>query len=383
MVDINLGGVISAAQAAGDELEAAVRAETAAQITALTGERDIAQAAANSAETKLADANRLLEEARAGGVRDGQRIVELEDLAAGLQRELTAARARIAELEAGNPDPDPDPDPPSPTKTALGYHCLWSDLNVRLAIVGTNNIHLYRVFADRMTTDGRREESKLREVIRRGWKPLVSYKTKNDSGAKVSANDIVAGAFDARARATAAFLASLDVEVDVAIDHEPWDDMSGADFVRTQERLIPIFAAHENIRCLPIIQGFPLDTATNRARFRTYQSDRLFGEGGYGLGGIDTYQPGSATNPGNVNPGSRIAPLLAMYDDMGFPDLHIAVGEWNAFTDAFFQSTMDTFAATERLEYACAFDKDLEVASLFTGRRLEIFKAMKASGKFL
>ena len=114
MADEDLGEVLSALTVWGNKREANGREASLAEIASLTVERDVAQTAANAAETKLADAN--------------QRVTELEERLAEalnantslratvdeLMRQLTAAKVEIerleAELAAGGGDPDPEPD---------------------------------------------------------------------------------------------------------------------------------------------------------------------------------------------------------------------------------------------------------------------------------
>ena len=114
-----------------------------------------------------------------------------------------------------------------------------------------------RIFAD--LASGPSSQIKLvEEAHAAGMLPVISYKVGGDvSGA-------IAGKFNAAAEEAAAKLASYGLPTAVTIWHEPYKDMSGAEYAALHQQLMPIFKRGE-LRVGPILNGWLLDNQSRRS----------------------------------------------------------------------------------------------------------------------
>jgi len=260
----------------------------------------------------------------------------------------------------------------SAAKKVIGYWAPAASYSSRLATVGPAGVKARRIYGN-LTTAGTDMSSQIVAAHNAGMMPVVSYKLGSWSIAQGQS-----GAADAAADATAAYLASFNKPTAVAIWHEPYDDMSGADFVALQRRLVPFFK-RGLLTVGPILHGWLLDTAANRTVFGTYLADDLLPV--YDYAGIDSYQTGSASSPGSTGPGDRIAPLLSLLSARGVPNIPIGVGEYNAFTAAMLRAASETFLSTPNLAWACMWDSTSGIAVQLSGDRLTAFQETKADAR--
>lgn len=259
------------------------------------------------------------------------------------------------------------------TKRIIGYWAPATDWSARLAVVGAAGIKARRIYAN-LSAAGNNMASQITASIGAGMLPVVTYKL---GGTSIDA--AATGAMDAWAQASANYLASLGTTIAVGIWHEPEDDMSAAQFLALQRRLVPFFAAKPSLKVgVPFLHGWELDNTSNRALFESYIADDLLTNGAYQWFGIDTYQTGTQASPGSITPDRRIDPLLSVLAAHGVPNMPIAVGEYNAWTTAGVQAAGEKFLATPQLWFACMFDTDGNMAAQLTGARLDAYRATKA-----
>ena len=86
--------------------------------------------------------------------------------------------------------------------------------------------------------------------------PVISYKVGGDAAGAAS------GRFNAVAEQAAARLASYGLPTAVTFWHEPYGDLTGAQYVAASKQLLPIFKRGE-LRVGPILNGWLLDNAVS------------------------------------------------------------------------------------------------------------------------
>ena len=198
----------------------------------------------------------------------------------------------------------------------IGMSALPSDWSNKVAEVGPG-LSARRIFAD--LANGASSQMKLvEEAHAAGMLPVVSYKVGGDVAGAID------GRFNAVAEDAAAKLASYGRPTAVTIWHEPYKDMSGAEFAAMHRQLMPIFKGGE-VRVGPILNGFLLDNQVST--FESFCPDDLFGVWDYF--GIDTYEGGTMAAPGARKPGDRVPALSSYLRSRGF-DLPLGVGEYVA-----------------------------------------------------
>lgn len=258
-------------------------------------------------------------------------------------------------------------DSAAPAKV-IGYWAPAASYDSRLQVVGAAGVKARRIYGD-LVAGGNSQSTQIVAAHNAGMLPVVSYKLGSWSIAQATS-----GQADAAADATAGYLASFNKPTAVAIWHEPADDMSGADFTALQRRLIGFFKRGQ-LKVGPILHGWLLDN--QRPLWETYLDQTLL-DNTYDFVGIDSYQTGSASSPGPIMPGDRIAPLLDVLASRGHPDMPIGVGEYNAFTAAGLRSAGEKFLSTPNLTWACMWDQTSGIATQLTGDRVTAFKETKA-----
>jgi hypothetical protein len=262
---------------------------------------------------------------------------------------------------------------PAPAKKILGYFAPAATWSTRVATVGASGLTARRIYGQ-LRTAGDSMSSQITAAISAGMMPVVSYKLGG-----VSVDAAASGSADAAAKATAAYLDSLGVPIAVSVFHEPEDDMTAAEYVAMQKRLVPFFARGK-LTVGPILHGFELDNATNTAKFKTYLDPTLVADT-YDFVGIDSYQTGTAASPGSIDPGDRIAPLEQILSAYGVPDMPIGVGEYNGWQAQAITDAGKTFLATPNLWFACMWDSDGGVGATLVGDRVTAFQATKADSR--
>jgi hypothetical protein len=244
----------------------------------------------------------------------------------------------------------------------------------RVAEVGAQGLKARRIFAD-LAQGAQHQKSLIDAAVGAGMLPVVSYKVgTNYTGAAT-------GAFDTVATQAANFLASYNVPIAVVVWHEPMSDMTGAQYVAMQNRLMPKFKGVGQLKVGPILNGFLLTQPNQQPgqgvdEFTTYTSPTLMNL--WDFFGIDTYQPGTITNPGSVMPAERVTRLLQWLAEQGKPNMPIGVGEYNGFSSAAISGMGDILLGTPNTWFGCVWNVDEARAGILTGDRLTAYKTTKA-----
>jgi hypothetical protein len=239
---------------------------------------------------------------------------------------------------------------------------LWSR---RVSEVGSDGLEARRIFAS-LTSNGRDQASLVQQAHDAGMLPVVSYKVPSVANA-------INGDYDSWAQAAATYLASFNEPIAVAIWHEPHGNMTPTEYRQLQTRLGPFFDRGQ-LRFGPILNGWLLDR--RRADFESYMTPALV-TGLWDFVGIDTYQSGTAENPGTKIPGDRIDPLLDVVADMGSAREPLLVGEYNGYTAAALQESGDKFLSTPTLWVACVWNSQGGKGTPLSGDRLTAYKETK------
>ena len=154
-----------------------------------------------------------------------------------------------------------------------------------------------RIFAD--LASGATSQIKLVEAAHAaGMLPVISYKVGGDVAGAVS------GRYNAVAEQAATKLASYGLPTAVTFWHEPNPDMSRREYAAASRQLLPIFKRGE-LRVGPILNGWLLDRQQDV--FASYCPEDLFGL--WDWFGIDTYEAGTMSSPGDDKPADRIPAL--------------------------------------------------------------------------
>lgn len=329
---VDLGGVLSAATEYGDAREAEGRA----------AERE-------AAASEIAALTTSLEESEAARY--------------DLVRQLAALRAEFdAHMATHQPDPEP---------VALKIIGMSSPANVwdqRLTEVGAEGITARRIFAQ-LTTSGTDQLDLVADAVAAEMMPVISYKVANPSASS--------GTYDDMAEQAATRLAGFDVPVRLAVWHEPHGDMTPAQFVALNERLLPIFQRGQ-IKVGCFLNGWLLDRRVDD--FDAYTSPALFDL--WDWFGIDTYESGTITAPGEVKPADRIPELVAYLESKG-SDLPIGIGEYNGYSAETIAAAGEAILSCDRLEFACMWNSTTGKGYVLEGARLAAFKAAKADPRVL
>jgi len=241
---------------------------------------------------------------------------------------------------------------------------LW---NQRVAEVGAG-LTARRIFAD--LADGATSQLRLvEEAHAAGMLPVISYKARGDVARAMS------GAYNAVAEQAAARLASYNLPTAVTFWHEPYGDMTGAQYAAASRQLLPIFKRGE-LRVGPLLNGWLLDN--QRAAFASYCPDDLFGL--WDWVGIDTYEAGTMYAPGPRKPADRIPALAAYVKSRGF-DLPLGVGEYNGYSASSIAAAGEALLSTPNVWFGCMWNANGDRAVKLTGDRLAAFRQTVAAAQ--
>jgi hypothetical protein len=288
-----------------------------------------------------------------------------EDAIGALQSRLDALQAEFDQYKADHPADGETPTPEPVTKgSMIGLSAKQEEWDEQVANIGPG-LTARRIFCD--LGDGPEDNARLiREAIADGYMPVLSYKIGNDvAGA-------IAGKFDAAAKAAGAFLKSLGVEVRFVIWHEPYGDLSAADFVRVNKRLVPLMKS-EKVKAGCFINGWLL--ANKAPEFAAFVTDEAVAV--WDWWGIDAYHAGSMTSPDPVNtPGRRIRLFLDHAKRRGITK-PIGIGEYNAFSAEAIRDAGDAILDNPIIEFACMWSSQVDPSKpdfRLRGDRLIAFK---------
>lgn len=247
---------------------------------------------------------------------------------------------------------------------------LWSK---RLGEVGSCGVEARRVFAS-LQSNGRAQSTVIEQAKAAGMMPVISYKVP-------SVATLVAGGYDAWLTATRSYLDSLDVPVTVTFWHEPHNDMDPADFRAGSQKFLDLMRSPTtpDIKVGPILNGWLLDNKVST--FASYTSKTLLSQ--WDFVAVDSYQSGTASQPGTKLP-ARAVPLLASWmDQQGFPDKPIGLGEYNGFTAAAIKAAGEAILSTPEVWFGLAWNSEGSSYAPLTGDRITAFKATKADARAL
>lgn len=267
-----------------------------------------------------------------------------------------------SQIDDGGEQP---PEPPDLDVTTIGMSAPADKWNDTLDTVGPEGVTARRIFAKLRDSSGRDQSALIAEAIEQRMLPVVSYKVNNVANA-------IRGDYDAWVENCASYLDGLGVPVVVCVWHEPHGDMTATQFVQLQERLMPKFKRGDLIPG-PFLNGWLLDN--KRDTFKSYMSDKLLTDV-WEFVGIDTYQDDN--NPDATWPGKRIPALLSLLDDMGYPDMRVGVGEYNAFDADALADAGETFLSETRCRFACVWNDTEGLGQELEGERLAAYQATKA-----
>lgn len=260
----------------------------------------------------------------------------------------------------------------SPLKV-IGMSAPASQWSTRLAEVGPNGIKARRIFAD-LTSNGQHQSNLIGQAVNAGMMPVVSYKVP-------SVSTLNNGGYASWLNALNTYLGGLGTVVTATFWHEPHGDMTPAEFRAGSQRFLDHLTA-PNIKVGPLLNGWLLDNRV--ADFASYTSPALLAA--WDFLGVDTYQAGSMENPDHNKPGGRAVPKLVTWlQGQGFPNMPIAVGEYNGFTAASITYGGEQILATPTVWFGCMWNSVVADGSglgeVLSGDRLAAFQATKADSR--
>ena len=249
---------------------------------------------------------------------------------------------------------------PAP-KTLIGMSTPADAWDSRLSAVG-GGLAARRIYAD-LGAGYLSQIKTVEQTHADGMMPVISYKVGGDVAGAVN------GAYNAVAEQAAAKLASYGRPTAVSFWHEPNTDLSPADHVAASKQILPYFKRGE-LRVGPILNGFLLDNQVDT--FAAFAPDEMFGLWDYV--GIDTYEGGTATNPGPRKPADRIYALRSYLSSRGY-DHPIGVGEYNGFSAQTIAAAGEALLSTPDVWFGILWNAAAEVDWVLSGDRLTAFQA--------
>ena len=177
-----------------------------------------------------------------------------------------------------------------------------------------------------------------------------------------------AGRYNAVAEQAAAKLASYGLPTAVTFWHEPYGDMSGAQYAAASKQLLPVFKRGE-LRVGPLLNGWLLDNKVST--FASYCPDELFGI--WDWMGIDAYESGTMESPGRRRPAERITALAAYVESRGYY-LPLGVGEYNGFSAQTIRAAGEALLSTPNVWFGCVWNSTGDRGLVLSGERLDAFR---------
>lgn len=248
---------------------------------------------------------------------------------------------------------------------------LWDQ---RLAEVGAQGIKSRRIYAD-LSSAGISQRTLIEDAIAAGMTPVVSFKFGTGTIANAGA-----GAYNAWVTTAATQLQGYGVPILVACWHEPFDDMTGSQWLAIQRQVLPILNAKSNLSTYCILHGWLLDNRV--ADWNSYMAPDVFAALDYF--GCDSYQSGTNTSPGSNDLTTRMPDLLNWLAAQGDAAKPVIIGEWSAYTAASLTSVGNTILSTPNVRYALLFNSQQggKGEPLVPGTaRMSSFQATKADAR--
>jgi hypothetical protein len=243
----------------------------------------------------------------------------------------------------------------------IGMSAPTSEWDQRVREVGAG-LGARRIFAD--LANGATSQIQLVEQAHAaGMLPVISYKVGGDiAGA-------AAGKYNAVAAQAAARLASYDKATAVTFWHEPYGDMTPAQYVAASKQLLPNLRQGK-LRTGPILNGWLLDN--KQSTFASYCPESLFSL--WDWFGIDTYESGTVTSPGTVKPADRIPVLVKYLTSRGHGDLPLGVGEYNGYSATSIAKAGEALLSTPNVWFGCVWNSTGGKGYPLSGDRLTAFR---------
>lgn len=243
----------------------------------------------------------------------------------------------------------------------IGMSAPAPEWGQRVAQVGAG-LGARRIFAD--LADGFDSQIRLvEEAHAAGLLPVISYKVGGDvAGA-------VAGSYNAVARQAAAKLASYGLPTAVTFWHEPYGDLTGAEYAAASRQILPAFKQGE-LRVGPILNGWLLDNKLDD--FTSFCPEDLFSL--WDWFGIDTYESGTMASPGTVKPADRLPAVSAYLASRGHPTMPIGVGEYNGYSAATIAAAGAAILDTPHVWFGCMWNATEGKGHALEGERLVAFQ---------
>ena len=270
------------------------------------------------------------------------------------------------------PTPTPTPSPVAP-KVIIGMSASSGLWDQRLSEVGPCGVEARRIFAD-LTSSGMDQSNLIAQAIQQTMLPVISYKVPNV--ATLNSNG-----YDSWLNNLNAYLDGLDVPVTVTFNHEPYPELTGAEFKAGSQQFLDHITA-PNINVGPIMNGWLMDN--RMADFASYSTPALISQ--WDFFGVDSYQGGTESNPDPVKYGGRAVPLLrAWLDGQGFTDEQIVVGEYNGYTaTSIDQGGEQILKGENKVLAGLVFNSDVGAKGFpLSGQRLTEYQQTKADSQAL
>ena len=277
---------------------------------------------------------------------------------------LVAGLATATAILSNTPAQSAVPTTPVPVKV-VGMSAPANLWNQRITEVGACGVEARRVFAS-LQSDGKAQSTDHRpgRGRRHDARHLLQGRQRRHPDQRRVRR---------LATATRKYLDSLNVQVTATFWHEPHGDMDPADFRAGSQKFLTMMKAPD-IAVGPILNGWLLDRQVST--FASYTSPSLLSQ--WDFVALDSYQNGTAENPGNLMP-ARAVPLLENWmDAQGYPNKPLGLGEYNGHTAAAIKAAGEAILSTPEVWFGLAWNSDTDTYSPLAGDRLTAYKKTKA-----
>jgi hypothetical protein len=244
---------------------------------------------------------------------------------------------------------------------------LW---NQRISEVGAKGVKARRIFAT-LSSSGSSSLPLIKASIADGMMPVISYKVP-------SVNTMISGGYDAWLAKLRTQLVGLNAPVTATFWHEPHGDMTPAQFRAGSLKFFNIVDA-PSIAVGPILNGWLLDNRVGD--FASYTGATLLNK--WEFVAVDSYQSGTAANPGPLMP-ARAIPLLENWmDSVGHPNKPLGLGEYNGFSAKAIAEAGERLLSTPEVWFGLAWNSQGGSYAPLTGDRITAFQKTKADARAL
>ena len=151
--------------------------------------------------------------------------------------------------------------------------------------------------------------------------------------------------------------------------HEPYGDMTGAEYAAASRQLVPIFKRGE-LRVGPILNGWLLDN--QQSTFASFAPDDLLDI--WDWFGIDTYESGTMQSPGDNKPADRIPAMASFLSHAATTGMAMGVGEYNGYSATTIAAAGEALLTTPNVWFGCMWNSDGGKGIALSGSRLDAFQ---------